>query len=133
MSLSIPAFLYVVYKSSKVLDGLWQEDATRVQKDIEDHLNSAFKDIESTIFTDGVKPDNEERCEIDNVRRDPKRKSTKKFVNQMMSALHSLTRVKTESSCPSHVPSDGSWIQVGHLEEEPSPDSGDDDDAAKRQ
>eukprot|EP00929_Paragymnodinium_shiwhaense_P082073 TRINITY_DN43105_c0_g1_i3.p1 TRINITY_DN43105_c0_g1~~TRINITY_DN43105_c0_g1_i3.p1 ORF type:complete len:390 (+),score=73.34 TRINITY_DN43105_c0_g1_i3:65-1171(+) len=49
MSLSIPLFLYLTYSSAKALQFLWKEESMKVQLTIEEHLNSAFVDIESEV------------------------------------------------------------------------------------
>lgn len=47
MSFSIPVFLYTTWKSSNTLEELWMEESQRVQRHIEERLNSAFVDIEA--------------------------------------------------------------------------------------
>lgn len=49
MSLSIPMFLYCVYKDSKNLAKLWKAEAVQVQQTLEEHLSYAFSDIETAV------------------------------------------------------------------------------------
>jgi len=57
MSLTIPLFFHSVYKCSVHLEQLWQEDAARVQGNIEDNMNDAFKDIADAVRQPYVSPE----------------------------------------------------------------------------
>jgi hypothetical protein len=46
MSLSIPLFFYIVFKTGVALELLWRMDVLKVQTSIESHLDHAFQDIE---------------------------------------------------------------------------------------
>jgi len=56
MSLSIPLFLYSVFKASQRLEHLWKQQAIKVQLQIETHLSGAFADIETAVNLDASHP-----------------------------------------------------------------------------
>jgi hypothetical protein len=97
MSLSVPAFLYVVWQNAKALSSLWRTDAEQVQKSIEGNLLGAFKDIESTIrhvSTDAQLPEFPEEA----IEKGPRKSklSNIKVINSFKGALASLTGGKAE-------------------------------------
>jgi hypothetical protein len=55
MSLTIPLFLHSVYVNCKNLEILWDEDAVKVHKQIENHLACAFADIETAVNLEAVR------------------------------------------------------------------------------
>jgi|Transcript_20694 hypothetical protein len=94
MSLSVPAFLYVVYQTSKALSGLWRIDAEQVQKSIQEHLHGAFKDIESTIrheSEDGDKADVISEIANDKIPRKSKMKMISNLSGNLKGALAAMT------------------------------------------
>jgi len=57
MSLTIPMFLYVAWRSSTHLEKLWKADSVRVQHTLEEHLNAAFANIEDAIAREAASDD----------------------------------------------------------------------------
>eukprot|EP00404_Azadinium_spinosum_P022480 CAMPEP_0180614028 /NCGR_PEP_ID=MMETSP1037_2-20121125/31205_1 /TAXON_ID=632150 /ORGANISM="Azadinium spinosum, Strain 3D9" /LENGTH=356 /DNA_ID=CAMNT_0022633727 /DNA_START=51 /DNA_END=1121 /DNA_ORIENTATION=+ len=45
-SFSVPTFLFTVWRSGKVLDAMWKQDALRMQRSIEEHLSTALSSFE---------------------------------------------------------------------------------------
>jgi len=61
MSLTIPMFIYVAWRSSTNLEKLWKDDSVKVQRTLEEHLNAAFTDIEAAIAREAIGDDAEAR------------------------------------------------------------------------
>jgi len=57
MGLTIPLFFHSVYKCAVHLEQLWQEDAARVHRNIEEHLSDAFKDIADAVCQPYISPE----------------------------------------------------------------------------
>jgi len=66
MSLSIPMFLYCVYKDSKNLAKLWKAEAVQVQQTLEEHLSYAFSDIETAVQLEATTNNDTEADLFDN-------------------------------------------------------------------
>jgi hypothetical protein len=59
LSLSLPVFFQIVWKSGKILQHLWLEESRRTQDCIEHNLGLALKDLATTNLHDGNTADNQ--------------------------------------------------------------------------
>eukprot|EP00419_Tripos_fusus_P007045 CAMPEP_0172695394 /NCGR_PEP_ID=MMETSP1074-20121228/27329_1 /TAXON_ID=2916 /ORGANISM="Ceratium fusus, Strain PA161109" /LENGTH=87 /DNA_ID=CAMNT_0013516013 /DNA_START=120 /DNA_END=380 /DNA_ORIENTATION=+ len=44
--MSVPVFLYHVYRSARILKKLWKDESAKLQDSIEQHLSVALEDVE---------------------------------------------------------------------------------------
>lgn len=117
MSLSIPMFLFAVFKNAKRLAQLWDMDAIQVQQHIEEHLSGAFADIEDAVNLEAT-ADKSTNEETDGEPIDPaaskhsdfsKRSQAKEVMSSIRSAISKTVSIRRKSKDGAVSPRSAFW------------------------